>query len=226
MLATHTHIEHVILRKKGGELIFPTDFRGKGTEDAIKKALSRLTQRGVLKRLAHGIYYIPKIDPVLGELQPGAEDVVKMLAKKEKIRVRPAGAYALHQLGLTTQVPTKLVYITDGHPRFFKLGKMQIKFKATTPKKLSTIGSISSLVIQALEEIGTDSVDAKTELKLYELLMKEIPKKLKHDLALAPAKVNDYIVKLLKKQVNDRLVEANERTKKSDHRSGRTIKWH
>jgi hypothetical protein len=210
MLKTHTYIENVILRRKGGELLFPTDFRGKGTEDAIKKALSRLTQKGVLKRLAHGIYYIPKIDPVLGELRPGADDVVKMLAKKEKIRVRPAGAYALHRLGLTTQVPTKLVYITDGHPRLFKLGKMQIKFNATTPKKLATIGKISSLVIQALEEIGTENIDAKTESKLHELIKSEDPKKLKHDLALAPAKVNDYIVKLLKKQENDGLVEANE----------------
>lgn len=210
MIKTHTHIENVIFRRKGGELIFPTDFRGIGTEDAIKKALSRLTQKGVLKRLAHGIYYVPKIDPVIGELRPGADDVVKMLAKKEKIRVRPAGAYALHRLGLTTQVPTKLVYITDGHPRLFKLGKMQIKFKATTPKKLSTIGRISSLVIQALEEIGTENVDAKTESKLHEFLKNEDPKKLKHDLALASAKVNDYIVKLLKKRENDRLVETNE----------------
>lgn len=210
MIKTHTHIENVIFRRKGGELIFPTDFRGIGTEDAIKKALSRLTQKGVLKRLAHGIYYVPKIDPVIGELCPGADDVVKMLAKKEKIRVRPAGAYALHRLGLTTQVPTKLVYITDGHPRLFKLGKMQIKFKATTPKKLSTIGRISSLVIQALEEIGTENVDAKTESKLHEFLKNEDPKKLKHDLALASAKVNDYIVKLLKKRENDRLVETNE----------------
>jgi hypothetical protein len=210
MVKAHTHIEHVILRKKRGELIFPTDFRGSGTEDAIKKALSRLTQKGVLKRLTHGIYYIPKIDPIVGEISPGAEDVVIMLAKKEKIRVRPAGAYALHRLGLTTQVPTKLVYITDGHSRLFKLGKMQIKFKATTSKKLSTIGKISSLVIQALEEIGTEYVDAAIESKLHELLKNEDPKKLKHDLALAPAKVNDYIVKLLKKQDYDRLVEANE----------------
>jgi len=208
MEKTHTYIENIVLRKRGGELIFPTDFRGKGTEDAIKKALSRLTQRGMLKRLAHGIYYIPKTDPLLGELHPGADDVVKMLAKKEKIRVRPAGAYALNQLGLSTQVPTKLVYITDGHPRLFKLGKLQIKFKATTPKKLSTIGEISSLVIQALEELGTEHLSATTEFKLHELLKNEDPKKLKHDLALASAKVNDYIVKLLKKQDYDRLVEA------------------
>jgi hypothetical protein len=58
-------------------------------------------------------------------------------------------------------------------------------------------------VIQALEEIGTEYVGASTETKLYELLKNEDPKKLKHDLALAPAKVNDYIVKLLKKQEND-----------------------
>jgi hypothetical protein len=202
MEKTHTHIENIILRKKGGALIFPTDFRGKGTEDAIKKALSRLTQKGVLKRLAHGIYYIPKIDPLLGELHPGAEDVVKMLAKKEKIRVRPAGAYALNRLGLSNQVPTKCVYITDGHPRLFKLGKLQIKFKATTPKKLSTIGKISSLVIQALEYTGTEYVDVNKESKILELLKKEDPKKLKHDLALASAKVNDYIVKLLKRQAD------------------------
>jgi hypothetical protein len=210
MVKAHTYIENILHRRKSGELIFPTDFRGKGTEDAIKKALSRLAQKGVLKRLSHGIYYIPKFDPVLGELRPGAEDVVKMLAKKEKIRVRPAGAYALHRLGLTTQVPTKLVYITDGHPRLFKLGKLQIKFKATTPKKLSTIGKISSLLIQALEEIGPENVNAFMESKIHDLLKNEDPKKLKHDLALAPAKINDYIVKLLKKRENDRLVESNE----------------
>lgn len=208
MEKTHTYIENRISKKKQGELIFPTDFRGYGTEGAIKKALSRLAQEGTLKRLAHGIYYIPKIDPVLGELRPGAEEVVKLLAKKEKIKVRPAGAYALHRLGLTTQVPTKLVYITDGNPRQFKLGKMQIKFKATAPKKLGTVGKISGLVIQALEEIGTTNVDPATESKILDFIQQEDPKKLMHDLALAPAKVNDYLVKLMKKQhANDRMVE-------------------
>jgi hypothetical protein len=199
MEKTHTHIESIITKKKDGEVIFPSDFRGSGTDDAIRKALSRLTKDGLLKRLAHGIYYVPKTDPVLGELRPGADDVVKMLAQKEKIRVKPAGAYALHQLGLTTQVPTKLVYITDGHSRQFKLGRIYIIFKSTTPKKLSTVGKISSLLIQALEEIGTEHINTTAEAKIIELVKKEDPKKLKHDLALASGKVNDYIVKLLKK---------------------------
>ena len=197
-METTQYIEHSIARKKAGGLIFPSDFRGKGTDSAIKKALARLSEKGAIKRLAHGIYYIPIIDPVLGEMRPGADDVVKMLAQKERIRVQPAGAYALHRLGLTTQVPTRRVYITNGHARHFMLGKMEIKFKPTTSKKLSRKGKISSLVIQAIEELGADKIDAETEMKIRELLLREDPRLLKHDLELAPVKVNNYIFRILK----------------------------
>ena len=199
MEKTHTHIKHLLSLKKKGALIFPTDFRGLGTDTAIKKALSRLSEKGLIKRLAHGIYYIPQLDPILGEIRPGADEVVKMLANKERIRIKPAGAYALHKLGLTTQVPTRRVYITDGHSRQFTLGKLQIKFKATTSKRLLRKGKISSLVIQALEEIGTDKIDSETTFKIRELLLKENPRILKYDLELAPVKVNNFIIKLLKR---------------------------
>lgn len=209
MEKTHSYIEKKIAGKKKGELIFPTEFRGNGTESAIKKALSRLAVKGTIKRLAHGIYYVPEIDPLLGELRPSADEVIRMLAGKEKIRVRPAGAYALHRLGLTTQVPTKLVFITDGHARHFKLGKLDITFKATTPKKLATKGKVSSLLIQALEEIGPGKIDSDTEARILVLLAKEDPEILKNDLSLAPSRVNDYVVRLLKKEENDRLAKTN-----------------
>jgi hypothetical protein len=192
-----SNIETLLSMKKDGNLIFPSDFRGIGTEAAIKKAMSRLVQKGILKRAAHGIYYIPKVDPVLGELHPGAEEVAMMLAKKEKIRIRPAGAYALNKLGLSTQVPTRLVYITDGPSRRLKMGKLEIRFKATSHKKLATIGKVSALVIQALEELDVNHIDDHTTNKIKKLLLTEDPKKLKHDLALAPVRVHDYIVKLL-----------------------------
>ena len=211
MITTHSQIESTLSKRKAGDIIFPTDFRGKGTQVAIKKALSRLAKSGRIKRLAHGIYYIPKHDPLLGELRPDVDEVVRMLARKEHIRVRPAGAYALHELGLTTQVPTKRIYITDGNPRQFKLGRMQIRFKATSPKKLSTTGTISSLVIQAIEEIGIDLIGSELEKKIQALLKKEDPGKLKHDLRLASVKVNDYIVRLMKKTLteNDRMASLN-----------------
>lgn len=197
MKIVQNNIERLLSRKKSGNLIFLSDFRGIGTEAAIKKALSRLVQKGVLKRAAHGIYYIPKIDPLLGELHPGGEEVAMMLAKKEKIRIRPAGAFALNKLGLSTQVPTRLVYITDGPPRQLKMGKLEIKFKATSHKKLATTGKISALVIQALEELDLNNIDESRTARIRQLLLTEDPKKLKHDLTLAPARIHDYIVKLL-----------------------------
>jgi hypothetical protein len=198
MEAVQTFIRGSLSKKKPGELIFPTDYRGYGTEAAIKKALSRLVKEGKVRRLSHGIYYIPKTDAILGELKPAAEEVAQMIARKEKIKIRPAGAYALNKLGLTTQVPTKLVYITNGNQKQFRVGKLSVKFKPTVQKKLSMIGEISGLVIQALEELDAKDITPAMAAKIKELLLKEHPKKLHHDLKLAPARVNDIIVTLLK----------------------------
>lgn len=209
MEKVHSHIAKAISRKKGGGLLFPKDFQGVGSSDAIKKAFSRLSKMGAIKRLSHGIYYVPKQDPILGELPPSTDEVVRSLAAKEKIRIRPTGASALHKLGLTTQVPTKMVFLTDGAPRNFKIGKLRVEFKATTPKKLSTQGPISHLVILALEELGTDSIPSDVEEKIYELLKREKAELLKKDLTLAPAKISDYIIKLLKRKQDDRLVTAH-----------------
>lgn len=206
---THNTIETAVQLKRKGELIFPSDFRGLGTTHAIKKALSRLAQNGKIKRLTTGMYYIPKKDPLFGERPPSAEEVVEMIAKKEKINIKPAGSYALNRLGLTTQVPTRRVYITDGHAKQFSIGKLEIKFKPTTHKRLSRKGSISSLVIQALEELDINNIDKDTEQKIKMLLQNEKPPILKHDLELTPARISDYIVKLLKEKKNDILVKTN-----------------
>ncbi|MCX6263134.1 MAG: DUF6088 family protein [Bacteroidetes bacterium] len=193
----HKHIEHSVLRRKKGDLIFPTDFRSKGTQAAVKTALSRLSKKGKLKRLAHGIYYVPKIDPLFGAIYPVPEEVAEAIAKKEKVRIKPAGAYALHRLGLTTQVPTKLVYITDGENRQIKIGKTTIKFKATTPKKMALEGQLSSLVILALDELKSINIDGVTERKIKEILQKENPGQLKRNLSLTSGHVHDYIIKLI-----------------------------
>jgi len=195
----HKHIEHSILRHKKGAIIFPTDFRGKGSDTAIKMSLSRLCKEDKLKRLAKGIYYIPKVDPLFGTLLPVPEEVAEAVAKKEKVEIKPAGANALHRLGLTTQVPTKLVYITNGEDRQIKMGKTTIRFKATTPKKMAMEGELSSLIIQALSELKTKNIDSYTENKLKTLLEKETPNRLKKNLSIAPANIHNYILKLLNK---------------------------
>lgn len=196
MASVHEEIETNIKRYKRGDLIFSVDFRGKGSNDAIKQALSRLCKEGTLKRLGHGIYVLPKKDPVFGEVLPSAEEVAEALAKKEQVRIRPAGAYALHKLGLSMQVPTKLVYLTDGTARQITIGKTTIKFKATTPKKLSLKGAYSSLIIPALEEIGLDNIDKNIEKRIQELLKLEDPSTLRQDLKKATVHIAEYLIKL------------------------------
>lgn len=145
---------------------------------------------------AHGIYLIPRTDPLLGKLHPSLESIAQAIAEREHVRIRPAGAYALNKLGLSTQVPMKLVYITDGAPRQIRIGKGGIKFKATTPKRLSLKGKISSLVIQALDELGLKAIDDEMKRKIQLLLEKENTKDLKADIKLAPAWINDFIYSL------------------------------
>jgi hypothetical protein len=209
MEKAHTYINNSLSKKKPGELVFLSDFKGTGTDAAIRQSLSRLVRTGKIKRIAHGIYYIPKVDPLLGELRPSAEEIAQKIAVKERVRIQPSGAYALNKLGLSTQVPTRLVYLTDGPQRLITVGTMKIRFKATTAKRLSMKGDLSKLIILALEELDLQNIDERRETRIRELLLKEDPKNLKHDLSLAPGRVHDYIVKLLKQKKDDRMVKVD-----------------
>lgn len=117
-------------------------------------ALSRLSKEGCIERASKGVYFAPKSDPLLGALHPSLEEIAKAIADKEQIKIRPTGAYALNKLGLSTQVPMKVVYLTNGHPRKFKMGKGSITFRQTTPKVMSVENDLIFLAIQALQELG------------------------------------------------------------------------
>lgn len=197
MESVHQIIEKKILHRKKGDLIFPTEFKGIGPYSAIKMSLSRLVTQNKIKRLAHGIYYIPKIDSVFGELYPAPEKVAEQVAKKEKVRIKLTGSHALNKLGLSTQVPTRLVYLTDGERRIIKIGKTIIEFKPTTPKNLSFTGPLSSLVIQGLVTMGTENLGKEIEDKIIGFLKQENPSLLKKDMAIAPTRIHNYLFTLL-----------------------------
>jgi hypothetical protein len=195
MLSIENQIEKLINTKRKGSLILPDDFIDYGSSEAIRKALDRLEDKKIIIRVAQGIYVQPKISQLIGPLTPSAEEVAEAIAKRDRIRTIPTGSYALNALGLSTQVPMKIVLLTDGSPREIKVGKRTIKFKRTTPKNLMAKGKISRLVIQALKEIGNGKVKIEEEQKILELLKKENEKDLKHDIALAPV----WIQKIMKK---------------------------
>lgn len=181
-----------------GSVLFVDDFLDYGSPESIKKALLRLKEKGLLFRLAHGIYLYPKTDKKLGTLFPSTEEIAKAIARRDKSRIIPTGVQALNKLGLSTQVQMKVVFLSDGATRSIKVGKRTITFKKTSPKNLLPKGEISSLAIQALKTIGQNKVDDDTLKKLQTILEKEMKENILHDAKLAPAWINKILMQAIR----------------------------
>ena len=147
-----------IKKARRGALFFTDDFQAAGNAEAVRKALERLVKADKLQRVATGIYVRSEKDPVIGYVTPGIEAIAKTIARRDKARIVPMGTYALNRLGLSTQVPLNVIYLTNGAARKIKFGNQSITFKKTTPKNVAAIGEISGLVIQALRTIGKDKI--------------------------------------------------------------------
>ena len=198
MQNTTNEIIEQIKKNRRGKIFFADEFRKFGANDAVRQVLSRLCKKKILIRLSAGIYLYPKVDKDIGIVYPSIENIAKTIAKREKTRLIPTGTYALNALGLSTQVPTKVVFLTDGTARIVKVGeKATIKFKRTVAKNLSYKGKISLLAISALKEIGKDKVRDEDLQKIKEALQHESQKNIIHDIALAPVWISDTILKLM-----------------------------
>lgn len=184
-----------ILKTRKGDLIFPDDFNELGSSEAIRVSLHRLEKKEKITRVAQGIYVRPKESKLIGKVMPTTEEIALGIANRDRIRIVPTGAYAMNALGLSTQVPTKVVFLSDGSPRLIKMGRRTIKFKKASPKNLLAKGKISSLVIQALRSIGTNLQTEEEEQKIIKILKMEDSKLLSHDIKLAPV----WIQKIMKK---------------------------
>lgn len=191
-------IAEVLKLHPKGSVLFVDDFLDYGNPESVKKALLRLKEKKTLVRLAHGIYLYPKIDKELGILFPSTEDIALAIARRDKARIVPTGVQALNKLGLSTQVPMKVVYLTDGAARSVKVGKRTITFKNTSPKNLLAQGEISSLVIQALKTIGQSKLTDEIILKIQTLLKKEKIENIMNDAKLTPAWINKILMQSIR----------------------------
>ena len=155
-------IEQAMIRRIRGSgkgwCFTPTDFADLGGTAAVWTALHRLMQRGIIRRLAQGLYDFPRTHAELGVLSPDPEAVAQALARGRRIRVQSSGAYAANLLGLSEQVPARIVFLTDGTPRRIRFRNQEIVLRRTTPRNMTTAGRISGTVIQALRYIGKERI--------------------------------------------------------------------
>ena len=174
----------------------PAHFSDLGSRDAVASALRRYRQSGLIRQLARGLYDYPGTDPELGILAPSPDALARALAGRDAVRLQPSGAYAANLLGLSTQMPMKIVYLTDGRSHTVEIGKKQIVLKRTTPRNMATAGRISGLVIQALRHLGRPHVDEEIIARLDRRLDVDDRRQLLKDVRFAPAWIAD-IMRLL-----------------------------
>jgi len=175
-----------VRRSRPGSVFTPATFVALGSRDAIDKALQRQVALGKLRRLSRGLYDKPREDPLLGTLWPSVDDVVKAVVGKNKLRVQPTGAYAANLLGLSEQVPAKVVLLTDGASRSVKAGPMRIELRRASPRSLAAAGRLSGLVIQAFKNLGRRHITPARIRHLRETIPSAERRKLLADLNLAP----------------------------------------
>lgn len=136
------------------------DFIADFGEANIHQALSTLAKAGTIRRVCRGVYDYPRYSELLGQvLSPDIDQVAQALARKFNWRIQPSGDAALNLLGLSTQVPGRWVYLSDGPSRQYVMGKHALEFKKSVLKDVGFKYRESGPIVQALKALGKEHVD-------------------------------------------------------------------
>lgn len=196
MVSVIDKISQAIKYRKRGSIIFSSDFVTKGSLASVNKALSELTKRGDIVRLAPGIYCRPEMDQIfgLGAVYPGLDEIADAVASRDGARIVPTGTYAQNRLGLSTQIPMNVVFLTDGSPRRIKVydGK-GILFKKAAPRIFKFKSPLARMLTLALKDIGEGSLTEEQRETIKKLVIKEPRESFAQDYPLMPEWIRSLI---------------------------------
>ena len=147
-----------IKARKGALAFSAKDFGHLGSRPAVGQGLARLVKQGRLRRIRQGIYDLPKKHPLLGQTAPDPQAVIRALMDGSGTQWQASGAYAANLLGLSEQVPAKIVILTNGVPRRVPLGKLTLTFRRAAPRNLLGAGQPAGLVIQAIRHLRKNAL--------------------------------------------------------------------
>ena len=199
------------IRHRGrGKVFTSKDFLDLGSRDAVDQALSRLSRFGDVKRIGRGLYHYPRVNVRLGiPISPDADDIAHALARQTGTRVAPSGAVAANRLGLSTQVPGRLVYLTDGYSREVKASDLVFTFKHVAPKDFPPGSPTSAAVFQALRYLGQDAVSED----VIRCLKRALPERARKQLLDDSRYTTDWVHEVVRRLVD--LAAADEPEKES-----------
>ncbi len=150
-------IERRITDSGRGYVFTRKDFQDIAASGSVGQILSRMVKDGMIRRIGRGIFDFPNTNPALGgQLSPDIDQAANALARKFRWSVLPVGNLAANRLGLSQQVPAKIVYLSNGPTKEHRIENRVIYFKHARPKEIYADSYISGLVVQALKYFGKD----------------------------------------------------------------------
>lgn len=177
-------------------IFFISDYAQFGSEETIRKILYEATLTGELEKAGHGIYIKPKISR-FGYVPVPLEKIARKIAERDKCEILPAGNTAANLIGLSSQVPMNLSYITTGSTRTIKIGKRKISFRHASPKNFAAKGIVIPLLIQGLREIGEENITTADNEAVKRFIDNQKDPFLQEDLELAPTWMQKIIKRLM-----------------------------
>jgi hypothetical protein len=82
------------------------------------------------------------------------DKIAEALARRFNWNIAPSGDTALNILHVSTQVPNKWEYVSDGPYRDYMIGKVPLKVKHVMPREINGYSAITVMVIQGIRAIG------------------------------------------------------------------------
>lgn len=170
-------ISDTILRriraKKRGWIFTPKDFIDIASRNNIDVTLYRLVNKGIIRKLDHGIYDFPVIHPKLGALTPNPDLIAKALASKTGDTIQPSGARAANQLGIDLQVPSKPSYLTSRSSIKKNIANYPISLHHSKYTRNDKLNPNVINTINALRHLGKDNISTSTIKKINLILSKK-----------------------------------------------------
>ncbi len=187
-----------------GSVLTPRDFHDLGSRGAVAVALHRLVKKEVLRNIGNGLYFYPESSEMFGETIAGTYEIVQAIAKRDGVRIRETHAYAANITGISTQVPTRVAFQTDGRSRKIRLRPMrpggranEIILRRTSSRYMRARTEVGYLVIQGLRDYGRKHFGKEEYAELLRRLPPSGKEDLKKDLDIAPVWIADVMRRLI-----------------------------
>ena len=140
-----------------GALLCPRAFLDLGKRAAIDQAFSRLAHGGRLMRVCQGVYVLP-IKTRFGSRPPSLPKVIESWSELFNETIVPSGGAAANNLGLTTQVPVRPVYLTSGADRELVFGQIKVTLRNAPRLQLAAPGRPAGDAVRALSWLGPEEI--------------------------------------------------------------------